>query len=73
MSDLSRQEAIDAGLSAGRCEWCGGEVWKDRGGWLQSGGYVWHIDCGDANRSLLDDADEMDQLNSGDVRGGDSG
>jgi hypothetical protein len=54
--DMTRAAAIAAGLHVGICEWCGDDVWSDRGEHVESGGYVWHSECADRNRSVLEDA-----------------
>lgn len=53
---MTRAAAIAAGLHVGICEWCGDDVWSDRGEHVESGGYVWHSECADRNRSVLEDA-----------------
>jgi hypothetical protein len=58
VSVSERDDAIKAGLHAGECEWCGADVWKDRGTYWEWPGGVWHDGCHDANGDALSQATE---------------
>jgi hypothetical protein len=52
----TREEAIAAGLLVGSCEYCHEDVWSDRQPFVQVRGNVWHRECAEIQRDILEEA-----------------